>query len=66
MGRTITNHEMDRRIACADAKYKLTEAMETCPELTPLEWLYVLSELAMRVQSHGLKEEWAESDATKD
>lgn len=56
--RTVTDHEMDRRLLMARAKEKLTFAMSDCEELTALEWLNVLHEMSARMIAIGLKDEW--------
>ena len=59
MTQTISNNEMQRRQAMARAKIDLTDAMSQ-HELTALEWLNVLNEMAQRMVLHGLREEWNE------
>ena len=59
MTQTISNHEMQQRQAMARAKSDMTEVMSK-HELTALEWLNVLNEMAQRMVLHGLREEWNE------
>lgn len=59
MTKTISNHEMARRQAMAKAKSDLTDAMSQ-HELTAMEWLNVLNEMAQRMVEYGLQEEWKE------
>lgn len=65
MRRTITQHEMDRRLAMAKAKSSITKAMED-HNLTALEWVNVLVESQEWVIAWGLKEEWKESTGPAD
>ena len=60
MTQTISNNEMQRRQAMARAKIDLTDAMSQ-HELTALEWLNVLNEMAKQMVWHGLREEWNET-----
>ena len=61
MNRIVTNHEMDRRTAMADAKLEITKAMMN-HSLTALEWVNVLHEAMQRMIGHGLKEEWSDDE----
>lgn len=56
MPRTISPHEMDRRLKMAQAKFAITDAMGK-HSLTAMEWVNVLHEVMQRMIGHGLKEE---------
>lgn len=58
MGRTVTEHEMDRRRAMAEAQSKITNAMSNSPNITPLEWCHVLNQVQQRMIAIGLREEF--------
>lgn len=57
MPRTISPHEMDRRLQMAQAKITITDAMGK-HSLTAMEWVNVLHEAMQRMIGHGLREEW--------
>lgn len=57
----ISQEQMDRRLAMAEAKMSVAEAMSG-HELTAMEWVNVLSEAMQRIIGHGLTEEWTDLD----
>lgn len=67
MGRIVTEVEMASRTRMAKAKSYLTDCLgeylgKTPHEnhLTAIEWINVLSEVQLRMVSHGLNEFWCE------
>lgn len=48
---------MDRKSVMIAAKHNITNAMAKY-ELTAMEWIKVLHELAQEMIQHGLTEEW--------
>ena len=62
MHHTITPHSMTRRKLVADAELCLSNAMHKFTreqgELTPAEWVEVLTQKVKWVNNLALKEEW--------
>ena len=61
--RTVTQREMDRRLAMASAKIDITKAMEN-HDLTALEWANVLHECLGRIIQYGLHQEWSDDQTS--
>ena len=69
MGRVVTEAEMASRTRMAKAKSHLTDMVSEYlgktpheDHLTAIEWINVLSEMQLRMVSHGLNEVWSEAE----
>ena len=63
--RTVTDYELSRRVAMADAKGVILKAMSESNdtrELTSLEWCWVLVDLQTFIIGERLKGEWEEGE----